>query len=471
MKAEEPGLLTDLYELTMAQAYYEHGMFAPATFSLFIRQYPPGRSFFVAAGLEDVLTYLEGWRFPRESIDYLHSTGTFSSGFLDYLSKARFTGDVWAVPGGRLFFADEPVLEVTGPIIEAQLVETYLIYQINFQNLIATQAARCVWAARGRSLVDFSFRRTHGVEAGLKAARASYIAGFQSTSNVSAGKLYSIPISGTMAHSFVSSHRDELDAFRSFAESFPTNCVVLIDTYDTIAGAKKAAVVGQEMEKRGQRMLAVRLDSEDLAELSVRVRKVLDEAGLDYVGIVATGGLDEIDVEEITRRGAPIDGFGLGTRLGVSSDAPWSDMAYKLVRYDGRPVLKLSTGKVSLPDEKQVLRLKGEGGGFTGDVIALRNEAIETIAPGPEPGEALLWKVMEGGRSVGPRPSPKEIRDRFDRDFGSLDERFKALRDPPQYPVNLSPRLRELFHRMKRELAAEDAALPRGAQEQGERLT
>ena len=444
---EELGLLTDLYQLTMAQSYFQNGMFAPATFSLFIRTYPANRSYFVAAGLEDVLDYLEGWRFPEESIDYLHSTRIFSSGFLDYLSGLRFTGDVWAVPEGRIFFADEPVLEVTGPVIEAQAVETFIINQINLQSLIATKASRCVWAAKGKALADFSLRRTHGTDAGMKVARASYISGFQSTSNVLAGKMYGIPLSGTMAHSYISSHEQEIDAFRNFVRSFPERSILLIDTYDTIAGAGNAATVGKEMEALGQRLQGVRLDSGDFDSLSRQVRVILDQAGLQYTRIVASGGLDESDIHDLVSGGAPIDVFGVGTRMGVSADAPWSDMAYKLVKYDGRPVLKLSTGKASLPGEKQVFRLRDDKGDFFKDIIALRDERVEG-------GEPLLCKVMEHGKAIRPLPSLDEIRGRFKEDFGHLDDRFKALQGPPSpartggYEVALSSHVKELYHRL-----------------------
>ncbi len=459
--AEELGLFTDLYELTMAQAYFQHGMFSPATFSLFIRKYPPDRSYFVAAGLEDVLTYLEGWRISKPSVDYLDSTGIFSPDFLDYLSGLRFTGDVWAIPEGRLFFTDEPVLEVTGPIIEAQMVETYIINQINLQSLVATKAARCLWAARGKSLVDFSLRRTHGTDAGMKVARASYIAGFQATSNVLAGKVYGIPLSGTMAHSFVSSHERELDAFRHYVGSFPGRSILLIDTYDTISGARKAVVVAKEMEALGQRLQGVRLDSGDLASLSREVRSILDQAGLHYVSIVASGGLDEFEVDDLTSCGAPINGFGVGTKMGVSADAPWSDMAYKMVKYSGRPVLKLSTGKISLPDEKQVLRFFASGGSdkLSHDIIALRDERFSLPSALSAPsrqrshanGEPLLQKVMEGGRIIHPLPSLEEIRGHFKKDFDCLEDKFKALRDAPRYEVALSPRLKELYHKLATE--------------------
>ena len=459
---EDLGLFTDLYELTMAQAYFQEGMFASATFSLFIREYPPNRSYFVAAGLEDVLTYLEGWRSSRSDIDYLRSTGSFSPEFLDYLSKLKFSGEVWAMPEGGLFFADEPVVEVTTSIIEAQIVETYIINQINFQSLVATKAARCVWAARGAPLADFSLRRSHGTDAGMKVARASHIAGFQSTSNVLAGKRYGIPISGTMAHSFVTSFLDELDAFRAYAGSYPDSTVLLIDTYDTLAGARKAVVVGKDLEARGHRLQGVRLDSGDYGHLSRQVRTILDQAGLDYVAIVASGGLDEFQLEELTCGGAPIDAFGVGTRLGVSDDAPWTDMAYKLVSYDGRPVLKLSEGKVSLPGAKQVFRIRGEKGSFDHDVIALREERVPT-------GEPLLVKVMAGGNRLGSPVSLGEIRARFGDESTHLEDRLKVPRDPPTYKVTLSPDLKALYQRLKRELLA-DEVRSTGGQGQRERI-
>ena len=458
MEFEDLSLLTDLYELTMAQSYFQHGMLAPATFSLFIRKYPTNRSHFVSAGLEDTLTYLERWRFSDESIDYLGSTGIFAADFLVYLSELRFTGDVWAIPEGRLFFTDEPVLELTAPIIEAQIVETFIINRINLQSLIATKAARCVWAAKGKPLADFSLRRTHGADAGMKVARASYIAGFEATSNVLAGKAYGIPVSGTMAHSFVASHDSELDAFRNYAQSFPARSLFLIDTYDTIAGARNAVLVGKEMEALGGRLQGVRLDSGHLASLSARVRRILDDAGLQYVRIVASGGLDEYDLDELTSLGAPIDSFGVGSKMGVSADAPSLDMAYKLVNYDGRPVMKLSTGKVSLPEEKQVFRLRDDMGKFSQDIIALRDEHLET-------GETLLTKVMEMGKIVGPLPSLKEIRERLEYDYERLDDGLKSLRDPLLYRVVLSSRLHELYRRMECELVTGEGASQGESQE------
>ena len=346
-------LLTDLYQLTMAQGYFQSQRMASATFSLFVRSYPPNRGYFVSAGLQDVLEFFEQFQIDSAGIDYLRSRRIFTDEFLDFLKGLKFTGEVWAIPEGRLFFKDEPVMEVTAPIVEAQIVETFIINQINFQSLIATKAARCVHAAGARSVVDFSLRRTHGIDAGMKVARTSYLAGFAGTSNVRAGQHYGIPIVGTMAHSFVSSFEHEIDAFRAFVSSFPNNSTLLIDTYDTVAGARKAVQVAKEMAARGERLQGVRIDSGNLAKLAVDVRNIFDEAGLKDIKIIGSGGLDEYDLAEFSDAEIPYDSYGVGTKMGVSADAPWLDIAYKLVEYDRRPVLKLSTGKVSLPDVRQ----------------------------------------------------------------------------------------------------------------------
>ena len=441
------GLFTDLYELTMAQVFFNRGMFAPATFSLFIRHYPKDRAFFVAAGLADVLDYLTKLSFSGPSLDYLRSTGMFTEEFLGYLGTLRFTGSVRAIPEGRLFFADEPTIEVTAPIIEAQLAETFIVNQINLQSLLATKAARCVWAAQGRALSDFASRRTQGLDAGLKMARCSYIAGFQSTSNVLAAQRYGITPAGTMAHSFISCFPAEIDAFQAYAGAFPDRAILLLDTYDTIGGACNAVAVAQQMEASGHRLLAVRLDSGDLDSLSREVRHILDGAGLEYVKILASGGLDEHQLDSLVQAGAPIDIFGLGTKVGVSADAPWSDMAYKLVSYDQRPVMKLSTDKVSLPGAKQVFRFQDSSGQFSKDIIGLSNEDM----PGAT---SLLTEVMAGGVPAEPiKPSPDllEIRDRLRQDFSSLDHRFKALREPPHYPVAISPSLERLTGQIRQE--------------------
>ena len=439
------GLFADLYELTMAQAFFQRGMSAPATFSLFIRNYPPNRGYLVAAGLEDVLEFLSGLHFDRGSLDFLGSTGIFTSDFLTFLGGMRFTGSVRAIPEGRVFFANEPVLEITGPLIEAQIVETFVINQVNMQTMLATKAARCAWAAQGRTLSDFSARRTHGADAAMKMARCSYIGGFESTSNVLAARRYGIPPAGTMAHSFILTFPTETEAFRAYAESFPDRCVLLLDTYDTIQGAKNAVQVAKELETRGHRLVAVRLDSGDYDALSRSVRTVLDGAGLSYVRILASGGLDEYSVQSLVEGKAPIDIFGIGTKAGVSADAPWSDMAYKLVCYDGRPTMKLSTDKVSLPGAKQVFRVQETDGKLSHDVLGLQDEEL----PGAEP---VLEQVMSNGIPSQPAPTLEEIRRRMREDVERLSITSKALTEPSEYPVHLSPGLKKLSEQVRREL-------------------
>lgn len=443
---ENLALLTDLYQLTMAQAYFQNRRTELATFSLFIRAYPDNRGYFVSAGLEDVLEFLEGFSFDSTAIDYLYSLKLFADDFLDFIKSLRFTGEVWAIPEGRLFFKDEPIVEVTAPIIEAQIVETFIINQINFQSLIATKAARCVHAARGRAVVDFSLRRTHGIDAGMKVARSSYLAGFAGTSNVRAGRRYRIPVVGTMAHSFVSSHDREIDAFRSFVRSFPNNSSLLIDTYDTIAGARNAVAVGKEMASRGERLQGVRIDSGDLATLAREVRKIFDAAGMQHVKIIGSGGLDEYDLADFADAGVPYDSYGVGTKMGVSGDAPWFDIAYKLVEYDGRPVLKLSTGKVSWPGKKQVYRLHDVKGQLKHDFVTRRDESV----PDTEP---LLKKIMAQGKTLAPLPSLDQSRAALLEEFGCLPDAMKSIRNPGHYSVEFSAALKELRDAVGRKVA------------------
>jgi nicotinate phosphoribosyltransferase len=398
MSADRPAgkgrsaLLTDLYQLTMAQSYFAEGVHGRrATFSLFIRQLPRGWGYLVAAGLDDVLAYLETFAFTGDDIARLEKTGLFTADFLAFLAGVRFTGDVRAMPEGTLFFPDEPVLEVTGPLLEAQLVETIVLNEVHFQSLVAAKAARCVDVAGGRTLVDFSLRRTHSPAAGMRVARSSFLAGFDSTSDVLAGTEYGIPIAGTMAHSYVESFPDELEAFRAYARAYPDRAILLIDTYDTVAGARRAALVGRELAASGHHLVGVRLDSGDLARLAPEVRAVLDEAGLEDAILFATGGLDERDIATLLAGGAPIDGFGVGSRLGTVADSPYLDMAYKLVVLDGRPTLKLSVTKATSPGAKQVWRLMADGR-YALDVVGLHGEDE------PEGGEPLLVEVMERGQ-------------------------------------------------------------------------
>jgi nicotinate phosphoribosyltransferase len=426
----------------MAASYFEEGMHGEATFSLFIRKYPPDRGYFVAAGLEDALNYLTSLRFTDCGLNYLESTRLFKPAFLDYLKTVKFTGEVWALPEGTIFFQDEPVLEVSGPIIEAQLVESFIINAINLQTMIASKAARCTVAAGSRHLVDFSLRRTQGIDAALKVARASYLGGFIGTSNVLAGKLYDLPIFGTMAHSYVISFPNEIDSFRAFCRAFPGNSVLLIDTYDTIAGAQKAIVVGREMAARGEKLRGVRLDSGDMAALSIEVRRLLNEAGLDYVTIFASGGFDEFKIARSQESGGRIDTYGVGTKMGVSADAPYFDIAYKLVKYANRPVMKLSTGKVTYVDKKQVFRSYDSDGQMAGDLIGLREEVVPQYKP-------LLAKVMDQGRLLRPHPPLKTVREYFLKELPRLPANYQNLHQPLPYPVRISPKLAALQSRVE----------------------
>ncbi len=433
-------IFVDLYELTMAAGYFDHGITEEAAFSLFIREYPKDRRFFVAAGLADVLDELAHFSFSRSDLDYLESTGLFSGRFLSYLEGFRFTGDIRAMPEGTVFFKNEPVLEVSAPLIEAQLLETLLINVIGFQTLIATKAARCHHAARGRGLIDFSARRTHGREAALKVARSSYLAGFSGTSNVHAGKLYGIPVSGTMAHSFVTAFETEIAAFRAFAESYPHNAVLLIDTYDTLQGAENAVKVAKEMAERNQRLIGVRLDSGDMAALSRQVRKILDEAGLPDVKIFASSGFDEHKIDRLVSQNSRIDAFGVGTRLGVSADAPYFDIVYKMVHFRERDIKKRSPGKVNLAGEKQVFRKTDANGWYLEDTIGLKGEAP------PENARPLLKTVMAQGARALPDATLDEIRSFVDYNLSCLPAPYKELTGGEAFPVSLSDRLRRIQH-------------------------
>ena len=435
-----PGpLFTDLYELTMAAGYFHHRLNEPATFSLFTRPHPK-RSYFVAAGLQPVVDALVRFRFTDEEIAWLEQTGRFKQDFLAYLSKLRFTGDVSAVAEGEVFFPAEPILEVTAPLIEAQILETYLINAMGVASLLATKAARCVHAASGRPVVDFSLRRTQGSHAGMTMARSSYLTGFSGTSNVLAGKRWGIPVSGTMAHSFVTAFESEIAAFKAYADLFPDNAVFLIDTYDTLQGARNAAAVAARMKREGHALQGVRLDSGDMIALSRDVRGILDAAGLPEVQIFASSGFDEYALERLIAGGARIDAFGVGTRMGVSADVPYLDMVYKMVRVGDRDVRKQSEGKATLAGRKQVFRKTDGDGRYAGDVIGTRDDVV----PGADP---LLQPVMAKGRAVGPLPSLSAIRTRFADNFLRLDERYKRLSDPERYPVVVSERLAALQQR------------------------
>jgi len=448
LKEENMSLFTDFYELTMCASYFDNKKFEPATFDLFIRRLSENRSYLLFAGLEQVLLYLKSVKFTEEHLTYLKKQG-FKKEFLDYLKNFKFTGDVWAAPEGTVAFPCEPLIRVNAPIIEAQLVETFLLNTINLQTMIATKASRVVNAAQGKAVIEFGLRREHGVDAGMKVARSSYIAGCQGTSNVLAGLVYGIPVFGTLAHSFIMSYTKEIDAFRAFAKTFPANSTLLIDTYDDIAGAGKAAAIAKELEEEGFRLSGVRLDSGDLVEISKKVRKLLDQKGLQYVRIFASGDLDEFKVEELLKKGAKIDAFGVGTKMGTSADKPYVDVIYKLcetMNADGSftPIMKLSEGKVTLPGRKQVYRFVDEKGKLEKDMIALADEKVN--------GEPLMAKVMEKGEVTYDFPSLSEIRANAAENVSRLPDKYKKVSDAPEYPVELSQDLEKLIRKLKEEI-------------------
>ena len=431
-------LFTDLYELTMMHAYREKRLASNATFSLFFRGSPKlNRGFFVAAGLEDAIYGLERMRFSQTDIEYLQSLKLFPETFIRSLSGFRFSGDVWAMPEGTICFADEPLMEVTAPIAEAQIVETFLINTLGFQTNIATKALRCVHAAKGKPLVDFSLRRTQGLDAGMQVARCAYISGFAGTSNVLAGKKYGIPLSGTMAHSFILSIGNDIEAFRAYAQSFPDSSIFLIDTHDVIAGAHSAIEVARNMAREGHLLKGVRIDSGEMVEVSKIVRQLLNDAGLHRVLIVASSSFDEFEIEKALSGGAAIDEFGVGTKLGVSADTPYLDMVYKLTQYDGRNVKKSSPGKSTLAGEKQVFRESDRTGRFVADTLGIRNERIDKT-------ESLLIKVMENGLRIQTPPTLQEIRKRIQTGFSNLDDAYKALDHPDKFPIHFSRQLSKI---------------------------
>ncbi len=430
-------LVTDFYELTMAQAYVATGALGEATFDLFVRSLPPTRNFLVAAGLADALGGLEAFRFSPEAVDYLAGLGRFTGDFLDYLRDFRFSGEVWAIPEGEAGFPSEPLLRVTAPLPEAQVVETFLLNTIGFQTMIASKAARVGLACQGRAFVDFSARRDHGADAALKAARASFIGGAAATSMTLAGLRYGIPVSGTMAHSYVMSYQHEADAFRDFARLFPADAVLLIDTYDTEQGAGAAAAVANELAPEGVTIRAVRLDSGDLAALAHSVRQILDAAGQPGIGIFASGDLDEWRIADLVAAGAPIDGFGVGTRMGTSEDAPSLGVVYKLVQDDHGPVMKLSAGKQTLPGRKQAWRADGH------DVLGLDTEDV----PGARP---LLVEVMRDGAAIAGPESLEAARTRCANALATLPPRLLGLDgDEEPYEVRLSPGLEALVEQTR----------------------
>jgi nicotinate phosphoribosyltransferase len=428
-------LLTDLYELTMLQAYWREGLRDEAVFSLYFRRLPEARNYILTCGLASALDYLESLRFSESELADLAALDLFSEAFLGWLRDFRFTGDVYAPAEGTPVFPNEPLLEVVAPLPEAQLAESFVMNEIHLQTVLASKASRVVQAAQGRRVVDFGMRRMHGADAALQGARAFYVAGVDATSNVRAGIVHGIPVAGTMAHSYIQAHDRELDAFRAFAELYPET-VLLVDTYDTLDGVRNVAELARELGD-AFRVRGVRLDSGDLAELARGARRTLDAAGLADVEIFASGNLDEYAVAELVRSGAPITAFGVGTRMGVSADAPAIDLAYKLTDYAGTGRLKTSTAKSILPGRKQVFRVERNGGAVR-DVIARHDEE--------QPGRALLEPVMKGGKRLAAGcPSLAAVRERAAAEIARLPARVRELEPAnPPYPVEISPTLREL---------------------------
>ncbi len=433
-------LLTDLYQLTMLQGYYDCGMKDVAVFEFFVRKLRPGRGFLIAAGLEQALQFLEDLHFTPEELAWLASTGRFSDHFITQLEVLRFTGDVHAMPEGTVFFPNEPILRVTAPIAQAQLVETRLINLLHFQTLIASKAARMVLIAPDKLLVDFGLRRAHGAEAGLLAARASYIAGFTGTATVQAGKEFGIPLFGTMAHSFIQAHDDEVLAFEHFAHAQPDNVVLLIDTYDTEAAARKVVALAPRLERDGIRIKGVRIDSGNLADHARQVRQILDAGGLHHVTIFASGDLDEYLLRDMFASDAPIDGLGIGTRMDTSSDMPYLDCAYKLVEYAGKPRRKRSEGKQTWPGRKQVYRSYGADGRNAADVVTLESDA--------QPGDPLVKPVMRGGNRLAAATPVADIRSHAAANLERLPEPLRQLHETDAYSVEISRALHELSEKV-----------------------
>ena len=445
MEAASP-LLTDLYQINMIQAYLDHGDTDTAVFELFVRSLPPKRGFLLAAGLQQALDFLESLRFSSDEIGWLKSTGRFNNNLLEYLGEFRFTGEVHAMAEGTAFFVNEPILRVTAPLPQAQLVESRLINILHFQSLVAAKAARCVLAAPGKLLVDFGMRRAHGAEAGLLAARASYLAGFAGTATVLAGRAFGIPLYGTMAHSFIQAQDDETAAFELFARARPDNVVLLLDTYDTEAAARKVVALAPRLKASGIAIRGVRLDSGDLIALAKSVRAILDRGGLQEVTIFASGGLDEDEIAACLQARAPIDGFGVGTSLTTSSDVPAIDFIYKLQEYAGVPRRKRSDKKATWPGRKEVWRRYDSDGRMAGDRILLDRASSPAAATtaGSAGEEPLLHCVMRNGRRLAPSPSLDEIRSRARRELERLPENLRRLEPGANYPVEVGEDLIKL---------------------------
>jgi nicotinate phosphoribosyltransferase len=435
--------LTDLYQLTMMQGYFARRMDEVAVFEMYVRRLPAERNFFIAMGLEQVLDYLGDLHFTTEEIDWLHACGYFQNDFVDYLAGLRFTGDVHALPEGTIFFPEEPLIRVTAPLAEAQLVESRIINLLHYQTLIASKAIRAVLVCPNRTLVDFGLRRAHGGEAGVLAARAAYLAGFAGSATVLAGQRFGVPVFGTMAHSYVLAHDSETEAFEHFATANPDNVVLLIDTYDTEAAARKVVQLANALQQRGIRVKGVRLDSGDLADHARQVRRILDAGGQESITIFASGNLDEYALHDFAAANAPIDGFGIGTRLTVSEDVPYLDCAYKLQEYAGRACRKRSEGKATWPGRKQVFR-QYAAGKMVRDIIALDGDS--------EPGEPLMIPVMKNGQRLQPPLELPTLQQRTASQIATLPPALRKLEPADKFPVEISASLRELAKKVDAEI-------------------
>lgn len=440
---EYSGLLTDLYELTMAAGYLQTGFDAQATFEVFVRHLPPHRNYLVTAGLEQALEFLENVNFARDEIDFLRQHPMFrriGSEFFEYLAGFHFTGDVWAMPEGTLAFPGEPVMRVTAPIIEAQIMETFLLATLSYQTMIASKAARIFTAARGRQVVDFSARRAHGGPASLLSARAAEIGGCLGTSNTLAGQLFGIATYGTQAHSWVMAHENEAGAFEAFLDTFPEGSVLLVDTYNVRNAVKKIIA-------KGRKPAGIRLDSGDLTADSRWARRALDRAGWKDVKIFASGDLDEYRIEQMLRKGAALDAFGVGTALGTPGDAPHLNLIYKLVEVERggeiREAAKFSHAKATYPGRKQVFRHVSKKGELAGDTIALADEP-------PDGGEPLLVEVMRGGRRVAPAEPVSGLRERCMASLARLPEKYRQINKAAVYPVRYTKRLTAMRDAVKK---------------------
>ena len=442
MNPSNHALLTDLYQLTMAQAYLEQGMEEPAVFEFFIRRLPPHRNFLMAAGLPQAVDYLSTLRFTSDDITWLAQTGRFSPTLLRYLEGLCFSGSVEAMAEGTVFFPNEPILRIVAPLPQAQLIETRIMNLLNFQTMIASKAARSVLIAESKPLIDFGLRRAHGAEAGLYAARASYLAGFAGTATVLAGRAFAIPIFGTMAHSFVQAHKDESESFAHFAQTQPDNVVLLIDTYDTEAAAHKVVALAPSLLAKAIPVKGVRLDSGDLAEHARNVRKILDEGGLPHATILASGNLDEYRLRELIQSHAPIDSFAVGTAMTTSADAPSLDCAYKLQEYAGRPCRKRSEGKATWPGRKQIYRERTADGQWAYDLLTTSTDGQE--------GQGLLQPVMRDGQLIAPLPSLTDSRAHAADQLAQLPVSLRAIEPAAPYEVRISDTLRAMTESVDR---------------------